>query len=816
MSYIFTPTTTQELKDVVDDWCRDKAEAEHNWGHISNWNTGRITKMNELFINKREFNDDISRWDVSNVTNMNRMFKGAQSFNQPIGNWDVSKVTNMGFMFEGAENFNQPVDGWNVSSAINMLRMFYGAQSFDQPIGGWNVSKVTNMSAMFSHTYFNQPIGGWNVSNVTNMSDMFHNAEFNQSIDNWNVSKVIRMDSMFNGNEKFNSGEDFELSNKPLNWNVSNVTNMKSMFADAESFNQPIGDWDVSNVTNMASMFYRTVRFNHPIGNWNVSKVTNMANMFDFTYEFDQPINTKPNVTMNGSTYTAWDVSKVTDMAGMFQNAEVFNQPIGDWDVSNVTNMASMFRGAVLFNQPIGNWNISNVRVMTQMFMNTESFDQPLGTWDISNVAVMQDMFFDAFALYSSRHNTVNTLPLQNWPTGGPLTAQQASDSDTDTDHEMEIDDGYIQPMHQGTGDDLAYEVHNATLAQQPLLDSIRVKLGEYFMKKINEITYTNISRVIGDEHDSLLMLKGFAYSGMRPGMLLDDFSIDHWRNFGAILYHFLQQYSSISQETTVEIRRSLQGTWYSNQDKNLFILTARSLLFICTDNFTPELQEIFFKNLVKDCASAYSSGMSCPTGIVERIPSTMQEIVTILCSGECSGIVDEIYQVWQSIGSGDDFDADTWITPHCPRLRELYNADDTTDKHIYKDQALQLIKEKNLPPGQNIEIYFSEPSLLENIKYAIGYDDIFTFHDYCDDAMDIAGGKKKRSMTRRKSKHKRSKRTTSKKTTKRPDKVRLLRLPSERRLFHRPSERRLFHRPKKSVKNKKKRTKKRATRKRN
>ena len=669
MSYIFTPTTTHELKVVVDDWCRDKAEAENNFGHISNWNTGRITNMAMLFQDKRDFNDDISRWDVSNVTNMNRMFKGAQAFNQPIGNWDVSKVINMGWMFDGAENFNQPVGGWNVSSVINMLRMFYGAQSFDQPIGGWDVSKVTNMSEMFSHTYFNQPIGGWDVSNVTNMSYMFNNAEFNQSIGEWNVSNVIRMDSMFHG-------------------------------------------------------------------------------------------------------------------------AQSFDQPIGGWNVSNVTDMESMFKSATAFNQPIGNWNISNVRDMTHMFMNTESFDQPIGTWDISNVTVMEDMFFAAVALFNSRHNTVNTLPLQNWPTGGPLSDQYdgASDSDTDTDHEMEIDDGYIQPMNQGTGDGLAYEVHNATLAQQPLLDSIRVKLGKYFLTEINEITYTNISHVIGDEHDTLLMLKGFAYSGMRPGMLLDDFSIDHWRNFGAILYHFLQQYSSISQETVVEIRRSLQGTWYSNQDKNLFILTARSLLFICTDNFTPELQETFFKNLVKDCASAYSSGLSCPTGIVERIPSTMQEIVTILCSGECSGIVYEIYQVWKSIGSRDDFDTDTWITPHCTRLRELYNADDTTDKHIYKEQALQLIKEKNLPPGQNIEIYFSDPSLLVNIKYAIGYDDISTFHDFCDDEMDIAGGKKKRSTTRRKPKHKMSKRKTrrSKKSKK-----------SKR-------------------KTKKKRTKKRATRKRN
>jgi hypothetical protein len=148
-----------------------------------------------------------------------------------------------------------------------------------------------------------------------------------------------------------------------------------------------------------------------------------------------------------------------------------------------------------------------------------------------------------------------------------------------------------------------------------------------------------------------------------------------------------------------------------------------------------------------------------------------------------------------------DDFNSKTWIVPHCARLRELYDADDTTDKHIYKEQALQLIKEENLPPGKDIEIYFLSAPLIKNIKYMIGYDDITTvkttFQDYCEYEMDITGGKKKRSTTRRKPKHKMSKRTTSKKTTKRP------------------SERRLFHRPKKSVKNKKNRTKKRATRKR-
>jgi hypothetical protein len=73
-------------------------------------------------------------------------------------------------------------------------------------------------------------------------------------------------------------------------------------------------------VTRMTGMFQSTI-FNQPIGKWNVSKVTDMNGMFYSAIQFNQPINTKPNVTMNGATYTAWDVSKVTDMRNMFMAA---------------------------------------------------------------------------------------------------------------------------------------------------------------------------------------------------------------------------------------------------------------------------------------------------------------------------------------------------------------------------------------------------------------------------------------------------------------------------------------------------------------
>ena len=149
MSYIFTPTTKQELQNVVDDWCRDKEEAENNFGHISNWNTEQIMNMDKLFSGKRNFNDDISRWDVSNVTSMSKMFLNAHSFNQPIGDWNVSKVTNMYSMFNNAQTFNQPIDKWDVSHVTNMDKMFNGAVEFNKSIGNWDVPNVRTMDMMF-------------------------------------------------------------------------------------------------------------------------------------------------------------------------------------------------------------------------------------------------------------------------------------------------------------------------------------------------------------------------------------------------------------------------------------------------------------------------------------------------------------------------------------------------------------------------------------------------------------------------------------------------------------------------------------------
>ena len=121
----FMPKDRDELKNAVYEWCDYKEEAILEYGHISNWNTINITRMNLLFWHKYNFNDDISDWNTSKVTTMRHMFCRAYRFNQQIDNWDVSNVIDMGFMFCNAKNFNQSIiNDWNICNSCEIEYMF--------------------------------------------------------------------------------------------------------------------------------------------------------------------------------------------------------------------------------------------------------------------------------------------------------------------------------------------------------------------------------------------------------------------------------------------------------------------------------------------------------------------------------------------------------------------------------------------------------------------------------------------------------------------------------------------------------------------
>jgi surface protein len=101
-SFLYERLTDENFKQAIDLWFGNKEECKFRFGHISDWNTSRVTNMEGIFYHISDFNENISRWDVGRVTNMREMFALASHFNQDIGQWDVRNVTDMEGMFFGA------------------------------------------------------------------------------------------------------------------------------------------------------------------------------------------------------------------------------------------------------------------------------------------------------------------------------------------------------------------------------------------------------------------------------------------------------------------------------------------------------------------------------------------------------------------------------------------------------------------------------------------------------------------------------------------------------------------------------------------
>jgi len=113
-----------DLQNAVNMWVNNEASALTTYGHISTWDTSRITDMSYLFHGKSSFNDNISAWNVSIVTTMRAMFNWAINFNQPLNAWDVSSVLDFQWTFAQAHSFNQPLHLWEVQQVTNFYFTF--------------------------------------------------------------------------------------------------------------------------------------------------------------------------------------------------------------------------------------------------------------------------------------------------------------------------------------------------------------------------------------------------------------------------------------------------------------------------------------------------------------------------------------------------------------------------------------------------------------------------------------------------------------------------------------------------------------------
>ncbi|SMD32784.1 Por secretion system C-terminal sorting domain-containing protein [Reichenbachiella faecimaris] len=201
---------------------------------ISEWNVGKVIRMNEVFEGATSFNGNISSWDVSRVREMRNMFKRANTFNQDISSWDVSQVTKMSGTFNGASSFNQNIGTWNVSSVTTVNGMFIGATAFNADISSWKVDKVENMAFMFQRAEsFNQDISEWETSSITNFQGMFENASsFDQNLASWDVTSATNMKAMLNG-----SGLSIQNYGQILmNWSEQEVQSEVELGAEGLSY----------------------------------------------------------------------------------------------------------------------------------------------------------------------------------------------------------------------------------------------------------------------------------------------------------------------------------------------------------------------------------------------------------------------------------------------------------------------------------------------------------------------------------------------------------------------------------------------------
>ena len=303
--------------DPVGGMCRDL-----QFGTMETWDVSRVTNMNELFQNRRDFNASIGSWNVAQVGTMVKMFQYATSFDQDLSSWNVKKVQNMQYMFNGARAFSRDLRKWT-----------------------WDVSSVTTAYGMFHSTYFLNPSyrSPSFAENIKEKQYNTHRSDHQQFIDLFAYSGTAQGLSPLRGDRS----SLYQVIRSCRSQESARSNCMGSNFSKYSYCCRfgPLNTVDTSEVRNFRSLFQTHYDSLNGVGStaatiisaWNTASATDMSDMFAYNRNFNQNL-------------SAWNVSNVKSFRRMFAYAKGFNQDLNSWVLSADANVDEMFRGVANFN----------------------------------------------------------------------------------------------------------------------------------------------------------------------------------------------------------------------------------------------------------------------------------------------------------------------------------------------------------------------------------------------------------------------------------------------------------------------------------
>jgi hypothetical protein len=61
-SFLYERLTDENFKQAIALWFENQEQCKFRFGHISDWNTSRVTNMKKIFYRRSGFNENIGQW----------------------------------------------------------------------------------------------------------------------------------------------------------------------------------------------------------------------------------------------------------------------------------------------------------------------------------------------------------------------------------------------------------------------------------------------------------------------------------------------------------------------------------------------------------------------------------------------------------------------------------------------------------------------------------------------------------------------------------------------------------------------------------